>query len=153
MNFPAICITCQINLRDTLRPLPGKPGFYYCTRCEACYQYMLIKDMFGKPTEYLDPVKPGKESWLRAADDGVQYVGDYEEGQDYEEVQDYTSNHTMPPEYNPKTGNTTYHLQVPKISHYAIPDFEEERDIIKKSKTVKEFLKNSLYLEKPYDKD
>ena len=145
MLFNVLCITCQVNLRDTLRPIPRRDGFYYCKRCQACYQHVFVQDMFGETTDHLNPVSPGKARYSRAVDDGVQYDTD-------------NTNSTQPPlplPFPPPEYYTHDHITsvpLPQIEHIDLPDFEEEREIIKKSKTVKEFLKNSLYLEKPYDK-
>ena len=135
MSFNLPCITCQFNLQETLKPLPNRRGFYYCTKCDACYVHVIGHDIFGEAVDYLDPVKPGKESYNRAADDGIQYDQD----DPY-----FATNSTTPQE--------VVSVPLPQIEHIDLPNFEEEREIIKKSKTVKEFLKNSLYLEKPYDK-
>ncbi len=143
-NVP--CITCQVNLRDTLRPLPRKNGFCFCTRCEACYVHVVGQDMLGKSVDYLDPVKPGRGEWPRAIDDGV----NYETPQDYAENPYHGAvDSTMPQEY---VHDHVMSVPPPQLEYIELPNFEEEREIIKKSKTVKEFLKNSLYLEKPYDK-
>ena len=139
--FNVPCITCRINLKETLKALPEKRGFYYCTRCEACYQYMMGRDSFGEAVGYLDPVKPGKEQFLRAVDDGVPY----------EQDPYFETNSTMPQDCVSIPPPQPEHMDLPKFEE-DLPNFEEEREIIKKSNTVKEFLKNSLYLEKPYDK-
>ena len=161
-SFNIPCVTCKYSLRSTLRPTE-KQDFYYCYKCKACYKYIMTWDIFGNVTESLDLVSPGNKEFSKADDDGVRY--------DMQDLNKELSKYDIG--IDPAAPNTDHTLQEfhteypaewiendlvmrvppPKIEHHKIPDFEEELKIIEKSKTVKEFLKNSLYLEKPYDKD
>lgn len=67
------CITCHHNLLETGKHDSKRPGFAYCSRCQAYYQIVPITDESGEQqyTEtgeaafYLNPVKPGKAEYAK----------------------------------------------------------------------------------------
>lgn len=70
-NVP--CITCRHNLLETGKYDSKRPGFAYCSLCQAYYQVVPITDEYGEQqyTEYgdaafyLNPVKPGRAEFAK----------------------------------------------------------------------------------------